>query len=221
VTARGSEELAVDALQKGAASYVPKNQLVERLVETVEQVIERARPERSYQRVLGSLNRSEYEFTIANDLELIPALVALLQQVAYGMKLVDTTERRRLGVALDEAILNAMYHGNLELPADDLHEIRPSLRSGQRALMFESRAKAAPYKDRRINVSASICPDEARFVIRDDGNGFDPSLFPDVKDPRTLEEEGGRGLVLMKSFMDEVTFNESGNEVTLIKRRSF
>ena len=220
VTARGSEELAVEALQTGAASYVPKNQLVERLVETVEQVIERVRVDHGYQRVLSSCQRTKSEFLIKNDLALIPPLVDLIQQVAYGMNLVDANERRRLGVALDEAILNAMYHGNLELPADDLHEIRPSLRSGQRVLMFESRANAAPYKDRRVRVSAIISPDEGRFIVRDDGNGFDPSIFPDAKDPRTLEEEGGRGLVLMKSFMDEVTFNEAGNEVTLLKRRA-
>ncbi|MBC8351176.1 MAG: ATP-binding protein [Planctomycetes bacterium] len=220
VTARGSEELAVEALAKGAASYVPKNQLVERLVETIEQVLDRVHADHGYQRVIGSLDRTEYEFTIENDLALIPPLVDLLQQVAFGMDLVDTTERRRLGVALDEAILNAMYHGNLELPADDLPEIRPSLRGEQRAMMFESRSKSQPYKDRRVRVFALITPNEAKFVVKDDGKGFDPSLFPDAKDPRTLEEEGGRGLVLMKSFMDEVSFTDAGNEVTLIKRRS-
>lgn len=220
VTGRGSEDLAVEALAKGAASYVPKNQLVERLVETIEQVLDRVHADHSYQRVIGSLKRTEYEFVIENDLGLIPPLVDLLQQVAYGMNLVDTTERRRLGIALDEAILNAMYHGNLELPADNLPEIRPSLRSGQRALMFESRARAEPYKQRRVRILAFITPDEARFVVKDDGKGFDPSIFPDARDPRTLEEEGGRGLVLMKSFMDEVAFSSNGNEVTLIKRRS-
>lgn len=220
VTARGSEEQAVDALAKGAASYVPKNQLVERLVDTIEQVLDRVRADHSYRQVMGTLVHTEFRFTLGNNLELIPPLVDLLQQVAYGLNVVDTTERRRVGIAIDEAILNAMYHGNLELPADHLHEIRPSQRGQQRAMMFESRAKSAPYMDRRVQVSACFTPDEARFVIQDDGNGFDPSIFPDAKSPRTLEEEGGRGLVLMKSFMDEVSFNDTGNEVTLVKRRN-
>ena len=41
---------------------------------------------------------------------------------------------------------------------------------------------------------------------------------PEIGEPETLELTSGRGLVLMKSFMDEVAYNETGNEVTLIKR---
>ena len=41
-----------------------------------------------------------------------------------------------------------------------------------------------------------------------------------VRDPKTLERVGGRGLVLMRHFMDEVTFNPAGNEVTLVKHRT-
>ena len=57
----------------------------------------------------------------------------------------------------------------------------------------------------------------AKFVVRDEGPGFDPSQVPDPTDPEHLENLCGRGLLLMRSFMDEVTFNMKGNEVTLIK----
>ena len=61
--------------------------------------------------------------------------------------------------------------------------------------------------------------DEARFVIRDQGPGFDVSKLPGRGDAETLESEGGHGLLLMQTFMDEVTFNARGNEVTMVKRR--
>jgi len=56
-------------------------------------------------------------------------------------------------------------------------------------------------------------------VIRDDGRGFDPALVPDPTQPSHLQEENGRGLLLMRTFMDEVQFNVRGNQVAMVKRR--
>ena len=218
MTSRGSEALAVEALEKGAASYIPKNQLDERLVETIEQVVDLVRADANYQNLIDSMNRSEFEITIENDPQLIPPLVDLLQQMTYGMNIVDTADRRRVGIALDEALLNAMYHGNLELPPDDLPAIRRQLREGNVASALQQRACEEEYRDRRINVVATINREEARFTIRDDGMGFHPGSIPKAQDPHTLEAEGGRGLVLMANFVDALEFNEMGNSVTLVKR---
>jgi anti-sigma regulatory factor (Ser/Thr protein kinase) len=60
---------------------------------------------------------------------------------------------------------------------------------------------------------------EAHFVIRDQGPGFNPKSLPPAGQPGSLDPDAGRGLVLMRAFMDEVSFNQRGNEVTMIKRR--
>ncbi|MEZ6077388.1 MAG: ATP-binding protein [Pirellulaceae bacterium] len=60
--------------------------------------------------------------------------------------------------------------------------------------------------------------DLIRIVIRDEGHGFDTSEVARQIDPQAMSENGGRGLVLMRNFMDKVTFNAAGNEVTLIKQ---
>lgn len=218
VTARGSEALAVEALDNGAASYVPKGQIPDRLVETIEQVLGRVQADSSYQDLIESIDRTEFHFTLKSDPLLIAPLVDLLQQMAYGMNIVDSTDRRRLGIALDEAILNAMYHGNLALPPDDLPAVRRQLREGAAPASMNQRSYEADYRNRRVQVSAVLVRDEARFTIRDDGDGFHPGGIPDAHDPKTLESEGGRGLVLMANFMDELTFNDMGNEVTMVKR---
>lgn len=57
-------------------------------------------------------------------------------------------------------------------------------------------------------------------VIRDEGDGFDASVIPDPTDPANLERSYGRGQLLMQTFMDEVKYNDAGNQVTCIKRRS-
>ena len=53
-------------------------------------------------------------------------------------------------------------------------------------------------------------------MIRDQGPGFDIAAVHNRHDPETLQEHGGRGLVLMRNFMDQLAFNESGNEVTMV-----
>ena len=130
-----------------------------------------------------------------------------------------TRPRIQVAIALEETLLNALYHGNLEMNADQLEELRSSLlhASGENPLAL--RSNQAPYRDRRIHVKAKITREEASFVIRDEGPGFDPSSLPDPTDPANLTRESGRGLVLMRMFMDEVIRNDAGNEVCLVKRR--
>jgi anti-sigma regulatory factor (Ser/Thr protein kinase) len=56
--------------------------------------------------------------------------------------------------------------------------------------------------------------------VRDEGNGFDTSIVPTANDPGELESQECQGLTLMTNLMDEVIFNDRGNEVVMIKRRS-
>lgn len=219
MTAHGSEEIAVRALEVGAASYVPKGRLASDLEDTVENVMAMARADRKHERLLECLTHSETEFVLDNDPDLIPPLVDLFQQHVARMQLCDETGRIRLGIALEEALLNALFHGNLELSTDELREASSALfHEGSRDVVAERRG-AEPYARRRLRVRAALTPDAMQFTISDEGPGFDTSSLGDPHDPAHLERETGRGLVLMRTFMDEVAYNASGNEVTLVKRR--
>ena len=68
-------------------------------------------------------------------------------------------------------------------------------------------------------MAVRVTREMAKFVIRDEGRGFDPTHLPDPTTPENLERTCGRGILLMRTFMDEVEFNQRGNEVTLIKHR--
>jgi CheY-like chemotaxis protein len=219
ITAHGSEEIAVAALERGAASYVPKSQLADRLLETVEQVLAMSRAERGQSRLLKFLKQTEFSFALDNDPELIPPLVDHVQQVLAGVNLCDDTGRVRIGVALEEALINAVYHGNLEMTSEQLLEYRQKLVSGNEPDPIEERRTQQPYSQRKIHFSAKITDAEARFVIRDEGPGFNVDAVPNPHSPENLERESGRGLILIHSFMDEVQFNERGNELTMVKFR--
>ena len=85
-------------------------------------------------------------------------------------------------------------------------------------LAAERRARE-PYASRRIGLRLAIGREQISVRISDDGPGFDPSGLPDPTAPGYLERPCGRGIMLMRTFMDDIRFNEKGNEVTLIKRR--
>ncbi len=209
VTAFGSELLATEALEKGAASYVPKSRLAEKLSQTVADVLALATAQRSYNQLIHCLSGTRFDFVLENHPPLVDALVNLVQEMALGTGFCDRNGRLQIGVALKEALSNALYHGNLELgpqestPTDDV---------------IRQRREQSPYDGRKIFVNVTLSPDEARFVIRDEGPGFDVSVIPEADDPSVLTAGHGRGFSLMRSFMDEVTYNDAGNEVTMVKR---
>jgi CheY-like chemotaxis protein len=221
MTAHGSEEIAVAALARGAASYVPKAKLAQELPETVESVLAVSKADRHNERLGDCLYRTANEFVLDNDSALVFPLVDHCQRLVTKMKLCDETGRIRVGIALEEALLNALYHGNLELSADELRDARSAMVSNGKSNgnMLEERRRKSPYCDRRIHFQVSVSNDEAQFVIRDEGPGFNPANVPDPTDPANLERESGRGLLLMRSFMDDVTYSPTGNQVTLVKRR--
>lgn len=220
MTGKGSEDTAVNALEQGAASYVPKSQLGERLVHTVLAVLARSGEDRSYEQLIRCSTFTEFQFVLRNDPTLIDPLVNLVQQIVLGMGLCDTRERLRVGVALEQALLNAMFHGNLELGYDDLQQARENLVRGCGDDPTAQRCLDPKYRDRRVYVEVRISRDEGRFVIRDEGEGFDVRAIPKSPNPGALVQEGGRGLVLMGTFMDEVFYNDVGNQVTMVKRCS-
>lgn len=92
-------------------------------------------------------------------------------------------------LALDEAMANAIKHGNL----------------------YDATKK--------VSVKYRLEEDGIVIVVADQGEGFDYEDLPDPTAPDRLELPSGRGLLLMYSYMDSVSFNERGNEVTMVKGR--
>ncbi|HEY2826678.1 MAG TPA: ATP-binding protein [Pirellulales bacterium] len=167
-----------------------------------------------------TLNRMELRFALENNPSLIRPLVTYLCERASAFGLCEATLEKHVGIALEEALLNALYHGNLELSSTDLCQAGDELLASGEAASIVHRPQMAPYRDRQIHVHATLTNEEAEFVIRDEGPGFDYAVCtPLVIDDGELNRPSGRGLLLMYSFMDEVRFNTRGNEVTMLIRR--
>ena len=92
-------------------------------------------------------------------------------------------------LAAEEAIVNAIVHGN--------------------------KLDAA----KRVHVRCHVSPEVARIEVADEGPGFDPSAVPDCRDEERLEAPSGRGVMLMRTFMTRIEYNDRGNRVLMEKQR--
>ena len=127
------------------------------------------------------------EFELPSDLALMNGVLEYLQERVAKLGLI-APERSNLFVALDEAFVNAVKHGN----------------------------KSDPTK--LVRITAELTPKEASFTVEDEGEGFDIRAIPDPCDPANLFRTSGRGVLLIYNIMDEVEYNAQGNRVKMVKR---
>jgi serine/threonine-protein kinase RsbW len=144
---------------------------------------------------LRFVDKEEYVRGLHESIEFeLPGVLSVMHVVLeYLLKRVDKvgvvkTEESNLFVALDEAFVNAIKHGN----------------------------KFDPTKN--IRIAAEVSPSEARFTIEDEGEGFDVENIPDPLDPQNLFKPSGRGVLFIYNIMDEVKYNERGNRLTMVKK---
>ena len=216
MTAFGNEQIAVEALRAGAVSYVPKKNLGQELKEALRAVMSALEVSQQRDQVRDFLKESTSQFVLGYQPGGTQALISYLLDGLTRLNFCGQSTLFQLTTALTEAINNAVDHGNLELDS----KIREEEDDAAYRRLGAERAKQAPYCDRQVHVTATFTAEEAKFVIRDEGSGFDRSELPDPTDPENLLKSSGRGVMLMQTFMDEVIFNDRGNEVTLIKRRA-
>lgn len=218
MTAHGSEETAVLALRTGAASYVHKRRLAEELVSSVRDLLSLRVGRRPSDPALGEpapVSRARVSrFTFGNDVAEAASVIGEVETDVSRFGLCDETGAMQIGVALREAIANAVFHGNLEVSSELLELGGTAFHD-----LAKQRRTEAPYASRRVRLEVTLDVNEVVFTIEDEGPGFDPSGLPDPLDLSNLEKPSGRGLMLIRTFMDEVTFEGRGNRIRMVKRR--
>lgn len=208
LTGMGSEQLAIKALRDGASGYVAKSLAAELLVETVQRVVTLVRTRSGIDRLAPIADSVNIQLSLRNDLAALPGVVTMAQSLAKGISQTSSTGIIQLGAAVDAALSNALFRGNLQI---DGH-----LPRDEQISLMQSRVRQIPYRNRRIKVRISLRHGELRIVVSDNGDGFDHREYSEMG-LSLAGRRTGRGLFMMWAFMDRVIFNHAGNRVTLVK----
>jgi len=112
------------------------------------------------------------------------------QQVMAEVEKCNYCDAARFAIklALEEAIVNAIKHGNQLDPA------------------------------KKVLIEAKVTPEETRLTVEDEGAGFDRGSVPDPRDPENLLKVTGRGILLIESYMHEVSWSNRGRRITMCRR---
>ncbi len=211
-TAHGSEELAVEALRAGAASYVPKTQLGECLLETIDEVLASISADSSYQRLAQCVDSASFQFTLDSDLELLSHFVALLQDVAGNSVRFEPGKLHRFSFGLTAALTYVMCRSNLGWSLEEFAE----LHSGRDEAIerAQEQARNAPFCDRELRVDSQFSRDSVTIEITHDGEPMSDEIL-DFSPQKAMTGTSARGLVLMCAFFSSVELRDGGKTLVL------
>jgi len=131
--------------------------------------------------------REKIDLELPSDLTLMNAVLDYLLGRVAKMGMIEV-EQSNLYIALDEAFVNAVKHGNRQDP------------------------------EKLLRVTAELSAHEAIFTVEDEGDGFDVREIPDPCDPANLFKSSGRGVLLIYNIMDEVEYSGRGNKLKMVAR---
>jgi anti-sigma regulatory factor (Ser/Thr protein kinase) len=123
----------------------------------------------------------------------------------------NSDEVMDLGVAFREALINAIAHGNLGVSI-------PDGSSEELGVLAKNEQERNP-TNKKVYVDIKIDEKQVTIAIRDEGKGFDWRKVPDPTAPENILKPKGRGLAFMRLYADSVSYNDIGNEVTIVKKK--
>ena len=186
MTGFGTEQIAVKALLAGAYNFCRKPFDINEITTIVKKGLDLRRNSMREKEVIPFL-KVQLHFEIPSDIGFVRSIVNHIQRECGRLGFPEDVFLMRVKLALDEALANAIKHGN----KNDF--------------------------SKAVGIKVEISTKKITIEITDQGSGFDISRVPDPLDPKNLLVEGGRGLLLMGLYMDSLEFNENGTKVKMTK----
>jgi anti-sigma regulatory factor (Ser/Thr protein kinase) len=165
-------------------------------------------------RLLRSIDSESLQLTIDNYIISIDHVASRLTSALS--KYMDSGSALMLKMGLQEILINAVEHGNLNISFD---EKTRALEENRYLDFIRERQQDPRYRDRRVHIEYKLTPQAVQYRITDEGDGFDISdTMKRVDD--TVEQEQlshGRGIRMTRLLFDKLQYNSRGNQVLLVK----
>jgi len=199
-----SEEIKKFVLSRAGELGLSGDAEISQVITKLSRVVDESDRAAQMVRALEFVVQKESRMQIPNDTSLISSISLYLANATTS----DILRRHSIELVLDEALANAIIHGNLEVPSNLKETDFDSFNE-----LIATRSAQEPYASRKTGILYSFNKKSAVFVIKDEGVGFDWR--------RTIAQESdteachGRGLLLIQALATQISFNDKGDEVTL------
>jgi len=167
-----------------------------------------------FQRELSSdfLSNISGSFLLDNDIYDVKCYVNLICNFLYNSNRISMEQKYNVRLALTEMLTNAIEHGNCGITYDEKSEWLE--KSCDIAELIDMKNRNEVINKKKVSFEYTITPDKGIFTIGDQGNGFDWRHVKDVTQDEFILELHGRGILITKSLVNNLHYNEKGNEVT-------
>lgn len=201
---------SVEALRHGAFDYLTKPIRLDQLYASLAKLETIRRASIKVIELLPFVS-GEIQIQIPSRISYVESVIAYLQRLidpichSHGINLFN------ISLCIQEAMTNAIVHGNLDLPSQLKEHSWEKFESSRK-----ERESDPEYGDKQVTIRYKFSPDHLSFSIEDEGKGFDPKTLPNYQDPDSLMSSG-RGLLYILTFMDQVDWSSSGNIINMRK----
>lgn len=208
---------AMDAIRWGASDILLKPLSIEQIVILIEKFFSMAEENQKDFFLHSCIKEEKSSYVLPTS---ITAMNQFIQEFIVVIKRFPNVTKDNLfaiRLSVYEMLLNAIEHGNLEV---DYNEKKKLLQSSDNYFdNLQKRCALKPYRNRKIFVDYHYEPSKFSVTIKDEGKGFDVENFSQQKtaneNPLSLN---GRGILISKLNLDELSYNEKGNSVTIVKK---
>jgi len=212
LTAFNSEDYVIESMKYGANNYLKKPIFRENIVSLLRKYKSIIISRNTHKKIFTYITQHSYTMEIGNDIKMIPYIINHLIESIETIYRDDETMGIRLG--LDEIIINAIEHGNLNITYT---EKTNAIKNNSFEKLQISRMEAPEYVNKKVKISFELQKGYCEWIIKDQGKGFNPSLIPNPILTETSDSLHGRGIFITQFQFDEMEYSEGGTKVRLRK----
>jgi CheY-like chemotaxis protein len=212
LTAFNSEDYVIKSMRYGANNYLKKPILKENIIGLLRKYKSILYARSQHKQIQNFIAHHSFSMKFNNDIFQVPFIVNYLIDEIDLLFKEDETMGIRLG--LDEIIINAIEHGNLNI---SYREKSKAIQNNSYEKLISDRSKLQKNKKKEVTIKYTYSDNFCEWIIEDEGEGFDPDSIPNPITSEGTEMLHGRGIFITRFQFDELEYLEKGNKVRLRK----
>lgn len=211
ITGHGDLENSIQAIKLGAFDFILKPFKFTEMTSILARLESLRIPVQEFKEFLPSYDE-RLQITFPSRIKYSMNVVERIQTYFQPIFKLYKISRTQMGLCAMEAISNAIIHGNLDIPSTLKEESWDSFNE-----LIKEREESPEYGSKKVHLLCHLSSNRMTIEIEDQGNGFDTSMLPDPTNPENIMLGSGRGLFMIRIYMDEVIWNEAGNRIVMVK----